>query len=94
LHTVPPSKPFKPYSISRAFVEHFGVLASLILCRLQDTSLCSPHVHRSALSRAIAVVSLNITLASGLEPKSLEALHKAVFEIYGGDAALKNDISQ
>jgi hypothetical protein len=67
---------------------------SLILCRLQDTSLCSPHVHRSAVSRAVAVVSLNITLASALEPKALEALHKAVFEISGGDPTLKTDMSQ
>jgi hypothetical protein len=53
-----------------------------------------PHVDRAALSRAVAVVSLNVTLVSGLEPKSLEALQKAVFEISGGDAALKSDMSQ
>jgi hypothetical protein len=40
------------------------------------------------------VVALNITIASGLEPKSLESLQKAVFEIGGGDAALKADMSQ
>ncbi len=64
------------------------------LPRPQDTSLCVPHLERAALSRAVAVVSLNVTLASALEHKSLEALQKAVFEISGGDAALKSDMSQ
>ncbi len=64
------------------------------LCRTQDVSLCVPHADRAALSRAIAVVAFNVTVAAGLDSKSLEALQKAVFEFSGGDAALKTDMSQ
>jgi hypothetical protein len=37
---------------------------------------------------------MNITVPSGLDSKSLEALQKAVFEFSGGDAGLKSDMSQ
>jgi hypothetical protein len=40
------------------------------------------------------VVILNVTVPSGLDSKSLEALQKAVFEFGGGDPALKVDMSQ
>jgi hypothetical protein len=39
-------------------------------------------------------VALNVSVASGLDSKSLEALQKAVFEIGGGDPELKADMSQ
>ena len=39
-------------------------------------------------------MSMNITVPSGLDSKSLEALQKAVFEFSGGDAGLKSDMSQ
>jgi hypothetical protein len=40
------------------------------------------------------VVALSITAATAFDSKSLEALHKAVFEFSGGDASLKADMSQ
>ena len=39
-------------------------------------------------------MALNVSVASGLDSKSLEALQKAVFEIGGGDPELKADMSQ